>query len=72
MSYLFYPIFGASVAIIVGSITSLMSNENEESNLNPMLFSPFVRRFMKRTVVQLHFDEQNDVSGAFESKDTRL
>lgn len=46
MSYLFYTIFGGATAIVVGSLTSLVCKEKFEKVLNPMLFSPFVRKFL--------------------------
>ncbi|XP_037044539.1 sodium-coupled monocarboxylate transporter 1-like [Bradysia coprophila] len=71
MSFLFYPIFGATVAIIVGSLTSLICRE-EECDLNPMLFSPFVRKFINTRVSSSHTDQRNCVSHVFDEKDTEL
>lgn len=68
MSYLFYPIFGGIIAIIVGSLTSLICDEKFEGDINPMLFSPFVRRFL-----QLNEGEKRKiVTHTFEAKDTKI
>lgn len=71
MSYLFYPIFGGAIAIIVGSLISLVSEETAENGVNPMLFAPFVRRFLNGRV-SLKEDQRRCVSHAFDAKDTQL
>lgn len=72
ISYIFHPIFGALVAVIVGSLTSLICKEEIVGDLNPMLFSPFVRKFIKTKVSAKVDEERICVSNAFEIKDTQL
>lgn len=71
MSYLFYPIFGGAIAVIIGSLTSLICKENIENDLNPMLFSPFVRRFLPAKV-STELDRRSCGSHACDTKDTQL
>ncbi|KAJ6639617.1 Sodium-coupled monocarboxylate transporter 1 [Pseudolycoriella hygida] len=63
MSYLFYPIFGAAISIIVSSLISLAFKEQSKNKLSPTLFSPFVRKYLYSTV---------SPTDEFETKDTQL
>lgn len=70
MSYLFYPIFGALIATVAGTLTSLICKEKFENDMNPMLFSPFVRKFLH--VRRPSEDRRSCVSHTFDKKDTQL
>lgn len=75
MSYLLYTIVGGLVAIIVGSLTSLLCEEKIECDMDPLLFSPFVRKFINsRKLLSIRPDvrEKSCVIHAFETNDTQL
>ncbi|KAG4078241.1 hypothetical protein HA402_011313 [Bradysia odoriphaga] len=67
MSYLFYTLFGGVITIIVGSVTSLIWKEKTEGDVNPMLFSPFVRKFITFEEV----DRRSCVTHSFELKNVQ-
>ncbi len=65
MSYLFYTVFAGAIAIVVGSLTSLICKEKCE-DVNPMLFAPFIRKFLKINEI----NTRTCVTHAFKTMDT--
>ncbi|KAJ6638131.1 Sodium-coupled monocarboxylate transporter 1 [Pseudolycoriella hygida] len=75
ISYLFYTILGGLTTTAVGSAVSLLCEEKMECDMDPMLFSPFVRKFINsRKLLSIRPDvkEKSSVIHAFEIKDTQL
>lgn len=47
ISYLWYTLLGALITISVSTIVSAISGFNDPRKMDPKLFAPFVRRYLK-------------------------
>lgn len=74
ISYLCYTILGGLITTIVGSVVSLLCEEKIECDMDPLLFSPFVRKCINsRKLLSIRPDvrEKSCVIHAFETNDTQ-
>lgn len=75
ISYLMYIILGGLISIFVGSAVSLLCEEQMEGDMDPMLFTPLIRKFINpRKLLSIRPDikEKNCVIHAFETNDTQF
>ncbi|KAJ9575570.1 hypothetical protein L9F63_007578, partial [Diploptera punctata] len=48
LSFLYYSLIGIVIVLVIGTIVSYFTEQPEEKQMDPILFTPIIRKFMER------------------------